>query len=345
LFGNADGVPSRIGSKADSLPSPGDASVSRIGAAKETHMLSGDDIRSYRENGYLMVEDAVTPQTLAALRHVTHDLIERSREVKASNDIYDLDDGHCAAEPRLTRIKLPHKRHPIFWETLTSPRITGILKALMGPDIALQTSKLNTKAPGGGAAVEWHQDWAFYPHTNDNLLALGLMLEDVDESNGPLKVIPGSHRGPVLSHMMNGAFCGAVDPADPDFHLDRAVTLTGRAGTMTIHHARMLHGSAPNVSDRNRLILFYECAAADAWPLAGGGSYIHRLNQREYWADLNARMVCGTPTLTPRMEALPLRLPLPPAPDSGSIFKTQKSGGARSAFVVGKTAEAQAKAS
>jgi ectoine hydroxylase-related dioxygenase (phytanoyl-CoA dioxygenase family) len=295
-------------------------------------MLTDDDIQSYRDNGYLMVENVVDAKTLSALRQATQALIEGSRQVTSSNDVYDLDDGHSAAQPRLTRVKLPHKRHPIFWDTLTGSRITAVLKALMGPDVALQTSKLNTKAPGGGAAVEWHQDWAFYPHTNQNLLALGLMLEDVDESNGPLMVIPGSHRGPVLSHMMNGVFCGAIDPGDPDFHVEQAVTLTGKAGSMSVHHVRMLHGSAPNVSDRNRLILFYECAAADAWPLAGGGSYIHRLSQRDFWDDLKSRMVCGEPTLTPRLEALPVRLPLPPAPESGSIFKTQKSGGARSAF-------------
>ena len=40
-----------------------------------------------------------------------------------------------------------------------------LLQALLGPTVRLQTTKLNTKAPGGGAAVEWHQDWAFYPHT------------------------------------------------------------------------------------------------------------------------------------------------------------------------------------
>jgi ectoine hydroxylase-related dioxygenase (phytanoyl-CoA dioxygenase family) len=134
-------------------------------------MLNADDIQFYRENGYLMVENAVSPETLTALRKATYELIERSREVSASNELYDLDDRH----------------------------------------------------------MEWHQDWAFYPHTNENLLALGLLLEDVDESNGPLKVIPGSHRGPVLSHMMNGAFCGAVDPADPVFNLERSVSLSGKA--------------------------------------------------------------------------------------------------------------------
>ncbi len=76
-----------------------------------------------------------------------------------------------------------------------------MLRDLFGLDVAIQTSKLNTKAPEGGQAVEWHQDWAFYPATNSSLLAVGLMLDDVDAENGPLQVIPGSHKGPLLSHM------------------------------------------------------------------------------------------------------------------------------------------------
>lgn len=303
--------------------------------AKGTPALTPEQVAFYRENGYLLVENAVTPAQLDAMRKVTYDLIDRSRAVSESDDVFDLDDGHSAEHPRLTRIKLPHKQHPVYWDTLLNSRITGVLKTLLGPDVALSTSKLNTKAPGGGAAVEWHQDWAFYPHTNDDLLAIGLMLEDVDEANGPLQVIPGSHRGPVLAHTnAEGVFCGAVDPADPDFHHARAVTLTGKAGSMTVHHVRLLHGSAPNVSDRARLILFYECLAADAWPLVGGASYYQRLPQRAFWEDLHARMICGQPTTQPRMVAAPIRVPLPPAPDAGSIFKTQKTGGARSAFAM-----------
>jgi hypothetical protein len=301
-------------------------------AGMTTHGLSADDLAFYRENGYLMIENAVSPAELEALRRVTYDFIEQSRQVGESNDIFDLDEGHGPASPRLTRIKLPHKQHPIYDKVLRSERMQGYFKALLGANVVLQTSKLNTKAPGGGAAVEWHQDWAFYPHTNDDMLAFGLMLEDVDQANGPLMVIPGSHKGPLLSHHNNGVFAGAVDPDDPDFHFDRAVTLTGKAGSMTVHHARTLHGSAPNKSDRARLILFFEACAADAWPLLGAGAYMHRLPQREMWADLLERMICGEPVIEPRIEKVPVRLPLPPAPDAGSIFKTQKSGGARSVF-------------
>lgn len=295
-------------------------------------MLSADQKRFYDENGYLLVENAVTPEELDRLREITYGLIDASRGVTESNEVYDLDRGHSAAEPRLTRIKLPHKRDPFFWDLILGSRMTEVLTDLLGPHTNLLTSKLNTKAPGGGRAIEWHQDWAFYPATNDSLLAFGLMLEDVDEANGPLMVIPGTHKGPVLSHMANGYFAGAIDPDDPLFEKDKAVTLTGKAGDMTVHHVRILHGSAPNMSDRNRLILFYECSASDAWPILGASSYIHALGQRAYWEDLQARQITGEPQLVARMADVPVVMPLPPAPDTGSIFKTQESAGAKSAF-------------
>lgn len=298
-------------------------------------MLTDDQKAFYDLNGYLMVDNVVSADRLRQLQTVTDALIEASRAVRESNEVYDLDKGHSADTPRLTRIKLPHKRDPIYHEVLTRSGVTRVLTDLLGPDTTLITSKLNTKAPGGGAAVEWHQDWAFYPHTNDDLLAFGLLLEDVDVDNGPLMAIPGTHKGPILSHHMNGVFCGAIDPDDPLFERDKAVTLTGKAGSMTVHHARTLHGSAPNVSDRARKILFFEMAKADAWPILGANSYIHSLGQRLFWQDLQDRTITGQPCLTPRLENVPVVMPLPPAPDNTSIFKMQQSGGAKSAFAQG----------
>lgn len=297
-------------------------------------MLTQEQIRFYWKQGYLLVEDVVTAEQLKRLQEITAEFIDASRQVSESNEVYDLDEGHSAENPRLTRIKLPHKQHPIYDEILKHSGVTDVLRDLLGDNATLITAKLNTKAPGGGAAVEWHQDWAFYPHTNDDLLAFGLMLDDVTPENGPLQVIPGSHKGPVLSHQMNGLFCGAVDPDDPDFDASKIVTLTGKAGSMTVHHARTLHGSSPNLSDRPRLILFYEIAKADAWPILGASSYIHALGQRRFWEDLQERTIIGEPCLEPRLESVPVRMPLPPATDAGSIFKTQKVGGARSLYKV-----------
>lgn len=60
--------------------------------------------------------------------------------------------------------------------------------------------------------------------SNDDLLAIGVILEDVDTSSEPLMVIPGTHKGPVLSHFHGSVFAGAIDPADPLFARDGIVT-------------------------------------------------------------------------------------------------------------------------
>ncbi len=295
-------------------------------------MLTDEQIAGYRENGYALIENAIEPDALSAMQRATARLIERSREVSESNALFDLDEGHGPDTPRLTRIKLPHTRDAAFADVLYGARLTGMLHPLLGPDIRLHTSKLNTKAPGGGAAVEWHQDWAFYPHTNDDILAVGIMLEDVDEANGPLMIVPGTHRNPVLSHHRNGVFCGAIDPADPLFERQKAVTITGKAGDMSIHHARVLHGSAPNRSDRARKLLFFELMAADAWPLMGVAGVYQGLSAPAMWERMQENIVCGTQPTAPRLCDVPVSMPLPPPPDATSIFKVQKSGGAISAF-------------
>jgi phytanoyl-CoA hydroxylase len=98
----------------------------------------------------------------------------------------------------------------------------------------------------------------------DDILAVGVMLGDTDLENGPLMVVPRSHRGPVWNHHGDdGRFCGLVDPAEIESEIARAVPLTGRAGSMSFHHVRALHGSALNTSDRDRNLLLYEIMAAD----------------------------------------------------------------------------------
>src|SRR3546814_13877072 len=95
---------------------------------------------------------------------------------------------------------------------------------------------------------------------------------------------------------------------------DKAVARTGPAGTMTVHHARTIHGSAQNRSARPRRLLLYAYAAADAWPLMG-------LRPGQSFEDFNDLVVAGEPTGEPRMAAAPVRLPLPPARNQGSIYE------------------------
>ena len=295
-------------------------------------MLNEEQISRYQKDGYLLIRQALKGTQLSELQRITNEFIEKARLVDEDNDVYDLDDGHCAHAPRVNRIKTPHLHHEAYWNVLKSESLLNYLTPLLGDHIRLHNSKLNAKSGRGGAAVQWHQDWAFYPHTNDDLLAIGIMLSDVGEEDGPLQVVPGSHRWDVLPHYQNGVFCGAVDPTQPHCHLDQAVALTGRAGDMSIHHVRTLHGSAPNRSDSPRLLLLYECGAADAWPIGGAQNIYTGMGQTELWAKMQSSIICGEQSLRPRLADVPVLMPLPPAPDASSLFKVQQSAGAIDGF-------------
>lgn len=282
-------------------------------------MLSADQVSSYREQGYLVVEGLLDAEEVATLRQVTDAFIEGARGLSANNDIYDLEESHTADAPRVRRIKVPHRQHAAYAALVRNPRVLAVLRDLLGPDLRLHGTKLNMKAAGYGAAVDWHQDWAFYPHTNDDVLAVGLMMDDMAPENGPLLVVPGSHRGPVYDHHYKGVFSGSFDVRAEGVDLSKAVALTGGAGSASFHHVRLVHGSAQNVSNRARRLLLMEYTAADAWPLMALGHYNNSLD--EY----HARLVAGTEPETPRVEPVPVRIPLPQAPDPGSIYAIQRS--------------------
>ena len=235
--------------------------------------------------------------------------------VERHDALYDLEPGHSRARPQVRRIKNPERVEPVFAELARHQGIAGCLQQLWdGRGVRFDISKLNMKSAGFGSPVEWHQDWAFYPHTNDDLAAVGVMLDDITPDNGPMQVVPGSHRGPVFDHHVDGYFCGAIDALTPGLGLEKARPCLGTAGAITIHHARAIHGSAPNHSGDPRRFLLLQYRCADAWPL---------LTQPANWDSWRAALVAGNETLEPRTAAVPVRLPFPAARNQGSIYENQ----------------------
>jgi ectoine hydroxylase-related dioxygenase (phytanoyl-CoA dioxygenase family) len=277
-------------------------------------MLSRSQIEEYNEIGAIVVADVLSADEIQRLRAVTDEFVEQARGLTTHNEIYDLEDSHTPDHPRVRRIKTAHLHHAEYASLMRHPKIIGVLRDLWGPDIRFDTAKLNMKCAGFGAPVEWHQDWAFYPHTNDSLAAVGVMFDDMEMANGPLMIVPGSHRGPIFDHHADGIFCGAMDPANHDVDYASAIPLTGRAGSITVHHVRAVHGSAPNVSDRDRRLLLFQYRAADAWPLLGFPGGIENFKKL---------MVAGDDR-EPRLAPAPVRLPLPPATKQGSLYENQK---------------------
>ena len=285
--------------------------------------LTPDQIAFYEGQGYLLLERRIPPDAIAALRAEIARFAEMARGMTASDDRIDLETSHRPDVPRVRRVKRPDTQSAVVDALMRSDHVLAPVRDLLGPNVRLQTTKLNMKSAGYGAAVEWHQDWAFYPYTNDDVLAVGILVDDMEAENGPLLVFPGTHRAGVYNHHHDGTFVGAMDLEASGLDPADAVPLTGPAGSLTIHHARIVHGSALNTSARDRRILFLEMMAADAFPVMGG---------RGAWTSLeefDARMLCGRTTMEPRMQAVPMRVAFPDPPHKGSIYEFQKSMGRR----------------
>ncbi len=231
-----------------------------------TRLLTEEQVTQYRDEGWLTIPALVDDRWLARLRAVTAELVEQSRALTESNVVFDLDAGHSAAEPRLRRLSSPTDLHATFWEFASTSVIVDVVVDLLGPDVKFHHSKLNFKAARGGEEVKWHQDIQFWPHTNYDLLTVGVFLEDVEPGMGEVGFVPGSHAGPLYDLYDGDRWVGAL--GDPDVlaaGVDRAVHPTGPAGSITVHSCRTVHGSAPNGSAHPRPLLLQTYAAADAF--------------------------------------------------------------------------------
>jgi ectoine hydroxylase-related dioxygenase (phytanoyl-CoA dioxygenase family) len=236
-------------------------------------MLSEQQIRFFDAEGYLLVEDTVGSEQLRALRRQFADWVEESRQQRQpwgrtldGRARFDLEPGHCADRPALRRVNAPTDISTDYYRAMRDSGIADCVAALIGPNVKFHHSKINSKLPGAATAVKWHQDFPFTPHSNDDLVTALLMLDDVVEQNGPLQVVPGSHRDEIYDLWHAGVFTGAVADEVARDCLSRAVTCTGGAGTLCLMHTRLLHGSGPNLSDLPRTLFIAVYSAEDAIP-------------------------------------------------------------------------------
>ena len=238
-------------------------------------VLDAQQIEAFWDAGSITVPNAVTADQLRLLITEFESWVEESRkhpvpfgEMLDGRARFDVEPGHCAERPALRRIAAPTDLSANYLQVLRDSAMTDMVADLIGPNLRLHHTKINSKLPGAATEVKWHQDFTFDPHSNDDMITALLFLDDVSEDNGSLQIAPGTHRGPLLSLWQNGRFTGAVSEQDAR-DLDRqARTETGAAGSVCLMHVRVVHGSKPNRSSHPRTLFIAAIAAADAVPLA-----------------------------------------------------------------------------
>lgn len=140
------------------------------------------------------------------------------------------------------------------YDICSHPQILDYVEDLLGPDFYLWGSEFITKSPRSGKVVPWHQDSYYWPLSPHHSVTVWLAFTDVDEGNGAMKVIPGSHKGGLVQHKIaDEASILSFQLEDGTFREDSAVTLSIPAGGISLHVDAIIHGSPANPSDRWRI--------------------------------------------------------------------------------------------
>ncbi len=288
-------------------------------------VLSEAQKAQFWRDGVLTVEEAVTREQHAAIRRDLDAWVHESRshaqsygEARDGRPRFDLQPGHSADGPALRRVSAPCDVSDAYLEVMRESRIPDMVADLLGPDVRHHHNKINAKQPGAATEVRWHQDFPFTPHSNTDLVTALLMVDAVTEDNGPLEVVPGSHRGPLHPLWHEGRFTGAIAEADAAEMQLRAVKCLGPERAVCLMHTCLAHGSAPNRSHRPRTLFIAVYSAADAVPLSPNP--VPNLHE--------GLIVRGSDPGTVRTTSFELRAPEYP---KGASFFTQQSHAERGA--------------
>lgn len=237
-------------------------------------ILSQEQIEQFWRDGVLTVENAVTPDQLKGLQQDFNRWIEESRSHDApygesfdGRIRFDVQPGHSAEAPALRRVQAPTEVSDAYYDAMANSRMTDMVAELIGPDVKLHHTKINSKLPGAATEVKWHQDFLFTPHSNSDVITALLMVDEVTDDNGPLEVLNGSHKGELHSIWQNGTFTGAVEESIAADMQANSVKCMGPAGSVCLMHTRLAHGSAPNRSNDPRTLFICVYSAGDAVPL------------------------------------------------------------------------------
>ncbi len=279
-------------------------------------VLTQPERESFFDQGYVVKKRAISDHWIGKLNDAIARLVEKSRGLEKSDGTFDLETGHSPDNPRLRRIAYLDDLDPVFWDFCQNSNLADLAADLMGPDVRFHECLINIKWSDGGQEVKWHQDIPFYPMTNFSVAQFLICLNDVGPEQGPLMVVPESHKGRVYEHYDdNDNWLGYIpDERLADAGLENAAELTGPAGTVTVHHCATLHASRANLSKIGRPVLIVGFAACDAMPYTPVA----------YPSANYGRVVRGQEARYSHHEALDLRMPPDWSAGYTSIFEHQE---------------------
>jgi ectoine hydroxylase len=210
--------------------------------------LSDAQRTALADEGFVLIPSLFSPAEVESLRAASDAVVaQRGPHVNQEQDSHTV-----------RMVFGAHHQDATFGRLSRHPRVLEPLEQMLGERVHVFQSRLNAKSSFAGNGWAWHQDFNQW-YRQDGMrtpraLVVGVFLDDVNACNGPLMVIPRSHRD---------GFIFVPDTMEIPFETVTAaanahgiVPLMGPIGTTIFFDCLLIHGSAPNISPWRRRIFY-----------------------------------------------------------------------------------------
>jgi len=238
--------------------------------------LTSDQLQQFDREGYLFFPSLFTAAEIKALTDEVPALYAQRRPENVRERTGDVVRTNFAA----------HMYSYPFAKLARHPRMVEPIKALFGEDVYMHQFKINGKQAFDGDVWQWHQDYGTWMNDDQmpaaRAMNVAIFLDEVNEFNGPLMFIPGSHKQGVLDAQHDTS-----TTSYPLWTINHEVISKlvakggivapkGPAGSMILFHGCLVHASTSNLSPWNRVSVYLSLCAVS--------NHIRRFKRPEYIA-------------------------------------------------------------
>lgn len=256
--------------------------------------LDYDLIRQYDKNGFIVLENVFSEEEVARFKQELDRLRQDQTVKSAGSTITEL------GEEEVRSIFRVHESSEIFADLASDVRLAGLARYILDDEVYIHQSRLNYKPGFSGKEFYWHSDFETW-HVEDGMprmraLSMSVTLAENYPYNGPLMLIPGSHRHFVM--------CEGVTPEEhyksslkkqeygvPNnecleelVRYGGVVAATCKPGSVIVFDCNVMHGSAGNITPFPRTNAFFVYNAMKnrvEAPFSGGAPRPEYLCSRE----------------------------------------------------------------
>lgn len=237
---------------------------------------------AFEANGFHLIRGALSPEEVSRYRAALVDLLQTPADHPYDNRLLK------ATIPGANPTKLNPRGiwagfdlplfADVFWEFVYHPKITLSVAGLIGPDVNLYETSCVSKVPGfPGTYRDWHQDTEYSdPQSNHYNVTVITYLDDMDGQSGVTGVVPGTHKLGPLPHVVPKEEYSSLarEVADKEQYDAQGLYQEVQAGDTLIFLGRLVHKSAPNYANEDKLSLAYNYVRKDTFDLGEINRYI-----------------------------------------------------------------------